>query len=177
MLNILSTERGDGKSLITEHLAAFFREADMKVRIVSWNKDFDIERKEYLLAEKLGDFVRDTPGEVPLAEADVVLVEYPPFATSSVPKELLRHAALSIVIAPANRTWKDTDQLLFEKAEKLSGRTPSYSASTARPRRGANLHGPDASVQPPPQVGVSDQPVRVHGRQINSDTSWNATAA
>ena len=51
-------------------------------------------------------------------------MEYPPFATSSVPKELLRHAALSIVIAPANRTWKDTDQLLFEKAEKLSGRTP-----------------------------------------------------
>lgn len=124
VLNILSTERGDGKSLIAEHLAAFFREADMKVRIVSWNKDFDIERKEYLLAEKLGDFVRDTPGEVPLTEADVVLVEYPPFATSSVPKELLRHAALSIVIAPANRTWKDTDQLLFEKAEKLSGRTP-----------------------------------------------------
>lgn len=124
VLNILSTERGDGKSLIAEHLAAFFREADMKVRIVSWNKDFDIERKEYLLAEKLGDFVRDIPGEVPLAEADVVLVEYPPFATSSVPKELLRHAALSIVIAPANRTWKDTDQLLFEKAEKLSGRTP-----------------------------------------------------
>lgn len=124
ILNILSTERGDGKSLIAEHLAAFFREANMKVRTLSWNKDFDIERKEYLLAEKLEDFTHDTPGEIPLAEADVVLVEYPPFATSSVPKELLRHAALNIVIAPANRTWKDTDQLLFEKAEKLSGRTP-----------------------------------------------------
>ena len=37
---------------------------------------------------------------------------------------MLRHAALSIVIAPANRTWKDTDQLLFEKTEKLAGRTP-----------------------------------------------------
>ena len=34
------------------------------------------------------------------------------------------HTGDSIVIAPANRTWKDTDQLLFEKAEKLSGRTP-----------------------------------------------------
>lgn len=124
ILNILSTERGDGKSLIVEHLAAFFREANMKVRIISWNKDFDIERKEYLLAEKLEDFAHDAPDETPLAEADVVLVEYPPFAMSSVPKELLRHAALNIVVAPANRTWKDTDQLLFEKAEKLSGRTP-----------------------------------------------------
>lgn len=86
--------------------------------------------------------MRDIPGEVPLAEADVVLVEYPPFATSSVPKELLRHAALSIVIAPANRTWKDTDQLLFEKAEKLSGRHPRRTLPQLRgPRRGANLHG------------------------------------
>lgn len=124
ILNILSTERGDGKSLIAEQLAAFFREAGMKVRTISWNRDFSIERKEYLLAEKLSDFAQDKPGDLPVAEADVVLVEYPPFAESSVPKELLRQAALNIVIAPANRTWKDTDQLLFEKTVKLSGRTP-----------------------------------------------------
>ena len=77
-----------------------------------------------LLAGKLEDFVQDRPGDLPLCEADVVLVEYPPFSDKSVPKELLRNAALNIVIAPANRTWKDTDQLLFEKTEKLAGRTP-----------------------------------------------------
>ncbi|WP_418407780.1 GumC family protein [Alistipes sp.] len=124
VLNILSTEHGDGKSLIIEYLADFFREANMKVRVVEWNRDFDIEQKSYLLAEKLEDFVQDKPDQVPFAEADVVLVEYPPLTESSIPKELLRHAALDIVIAPANRTWKDTDQLLFEKVEKLAGRTP-----------------------------------------------------
>ena len=44
-------------------------------------------------------------------------------------------------------------------------------------RRGANLHGPDAPLQPSSQAGVSDQPVRIHGRQINCGTSWNTTAA
>ena len=105
-------------------MAAYLREADMKVRVISWNKDFDVEQKSYLLAGKLEDFVQDRPGDLPLCEADVVLVEYPPFSNKSVPKELLRNAALNIVIAPANRTWKDTDQLLFEKTEKLAGRTP-----------------------------------------------------
>ena len=124
ILNILSTEAGDGKSTISEQVAAYLREADMKVRVISWNKDFDVEQKSYLLAGKLEDFVQDRPGDLPLCEADVVLVEYPPFSDKSVPKELLRNAALNIVIAPANRTWKDTDQLLFEKTEKLAGRTP-----------------------------------------------------
>lgn len=124
ILNILSTEAGDGKSTISEQVAAYLREADMKVRVISWNKNFDIEQKSYLLAGKLEDFVQDRPGDLPLCEADVVLVEYPPFSDKSVPKELLRNAALNIVIAPANRTWKDTDQLLFEKTEKLAGRTP-----------------------------------------------------
>ena len=124
ILNILSTEAGDGKSTISEQVAAYLREADMKVRVISWNKDFDVEQKSYLLAGKLEDFVQDRPGDLPLCEADVVLVEYPPFSDKSVPKELLRNAALNIVIAPANRTWKDMDQLLFEKTEKLAGRTP-----------------------------------------------------
>lgn len=124
VINILSTDHGDGKTTLAEHLAAFFSETNMKVRVVSWNKDFDIEQKSYLLAEKLEDFVQDKQGELPLAQADVVLVEYPPFTDCSVPKELLRQATLNIVVAPANRTWKETDQLLFEKAEKLAGRTP-----------------------------------------------------
>lgn len=124
ILNILSTEVGDGKSTICEQLAAYLRDANMKVRVISWNKDFDIEQKAYLLAEKLEDFVHDKPGDLPLGQADAVLVEYPSFSESSVPKELLRNAALNIVIAPANRTWKETDQLLFEKTEKLAGRTP-----------------------------------------------------
>ena len=125
VLNILSTEQGDGKSTLSEHLAAHLRETGMKVRIVSWNKDFDSHQKEFLLAARLEDFAHDTEGETPLAEADVVIVEYPPLDDSSISKELLQSAELNIMVAPANRTWKETDQLLYEKSVQMAGETPT----------------------------------------------------
>lgn len=124
IVNILSTAPGDGKSTLMESLSEHFRESGMKIRTLSWNKDFSIERKEYLLAEHLHDFVADRDGELPLAEAELVLVEYPAFCASSVPKGLLQEAALNLLVAPANRTWKDTDQLLYEKAVELAAPAP-----------------------------------------------------
>ena len=125
VLNILSTEQGDGKSTLAEHLAANFRETGMKVRIVSWNKDFDAHQKEYLLAEHLTDFIHDSDDEVPFAEADVVIMEYPPLNESPVSKELLQSAELNVMVAPANRTWKETDQLLYEKVVNMAGEVPT----------------------------------------------------
>ena len=125
VLNILSTEQGDGKSTLAEHLAAHLRETGMKVRIASWNKDFDSHQKEFLLASRLEDFVHDGEDETPLSEADVVIVEYPPLDDSSISKELLQSAELNIMVAPANRTWKETDQLLYEKSVEMAGDTPT----------------------------------------------------
>ena len=125
VLNILSTEQGDGKSTLAEHLAAYLRETGMKVRIASWNKDFDSHQKEFLLASRLEDFVHDGEDETPLSEADVVIVEYPPLDDSSISKELLQSAELNIMVAPANRTWKETDQLLYEKSVEMAGDTPT----------------------------------------------------
>lgn len=125
VLNVLSTEQGDGKSTLAEHLAAHLRETGMKVRIASWNKDFDSHQKEFLLATRLEDFVHDGEDETPLSEADVVIVEYPPLDDSSISKELLQSAELNIMVAPANRTWKETDQLLYEKSVEMAGDTPT----------------------------------------------------
>lgn len=167
MLNILSTEQGDGKSTLAEHLAAHLRETGMKVRIASWNKDFDSHQKEFLLASRLEDFVHDGEDETPLSEADVVIVEYPPLDDSSISKELLQSAELNIMVAPANRTWKETDQLLYEKSVEMAGDTPTaLFLNCARPRRRADLHGPAPALHTPAQAGLSDQPVRVHGGQI-----------
>lgn len=124
VINVLSTEPGDGKSLITEQLAAHMRETGLAVRVVSWNRDFNPDSKEFLLAHRLGDFARDRSGDTPLADADVVLVEYPPLARCSVPKDLLRSAALNLMVVRANRVWKDTDQTLFDKTVALSDQTP-----------------------------------------------------
>lgn len=125
VVNILSTDPSEGKSRITEELAQQLEQTGLKVRTATWNKDFDIERKEYLLACTPSDFLPQTSeGSVPLSEADVLLIEYPALSVSTVPKELLQGAALDIVVACADRTWKDTDQLLFEKITEQAGRTP-----------------------------------------------------
>ena len=124
IVNILSTEQGDGKSTVAQYLTRMLRESGISVRYAVWGTDFDIEHKDFLLARGIGDFLKDKPGETPLAEADVVIMEYPAFEQCSVQKELLQQAALNLVIAPANRTWKDTDQLLFEKAVELAGTAP-----------------------------------------------------
>ena len=61
-----------------------------------------------------------------LSDADVIIVEYPPLAKCSVPAALLREAALNLMVTRANRTWKDTDQLLYDRVCELSGATPLY---------------------------------------------------
>ena len=54
----------------------------------------------------------------------MIIVEYPPLAKCSVSAALLREAALNLMVTRANRTWKDTDQLLYDKAYELSAATP-----------------------------------------------------
>lgn len=123
LVGLLSTEPGDGKSYLGERLAAHLRDAGLKVRFVSWNRDFDCASKEFLLAGSPEGFIpeRDASGDCPLAEADAVIVEYPPLARCTVPAELLQAAAVNLMVVRANRTWKDTDQLLYEKTVATAG--------------------------------------------------------
>ena len=124
ILNLLSTEKGDGKSFLAEHLARHMEESGVKVRLLSWNKDLDIESKEFLLAGRIADFVTAREGVPAPSDADVVIVEYPPLSECSVPTALLREASLNLMVARAGRTWKDTDQLLYDKTEAQSAPTP-----------------------------------------------------
>lgn len=125
VVNFLSTSPGAGKSLLMEQLAEQLRQAGLSVRTASWNADFDTGQKSFLLARRIADFVPEhRQGQVSLAEADVVLVEYPPFSEHAVPRDLLHDAALNLLVVRADRTWKDTDQLLYEKAREQAGDAP-----------------------------------------------------
>lgn len=122
IVNVISNDRGDGKTTVMEQLAEHFRETGMQVATRSWNSDFDARKKEYLLASDYADFLpRGEDGER-LGQADVLLVELPPLSEHSIPRELLQNASLNLLVTPANRTWKDTDQLLFEKITALAGK-------------------------------------------------------
>lgn len=125
VVNFVSADTREGKSQLVQHLAEQLRLAGLSVRTLSWSDDFDAEQKRFLMARTLSDFVSEQKeGEVLLREADVILIEYPPFSKHSVPRDLLKHAALNLFVARADRTWKDTDQLLYEKAVRQADGTP-----------------------------------------------------
>ncbi len=125
IINLLSTESGDGKTMLSQHLAESFRAMNMRVRVISWNKDFAADQRDYLLSTTPEAFVRDVPGEVAFAEADIVIMEYPPLCQSSIPTGLLSCASLNLLVIPANRTWKETDQILYKKATVLADQAPT----------------------------------------------------
>lgn len=126
IINFLSTGEGVGKSLIAQMLVEHLSKRGLKVRYLSWNHDFDIDGKEFLMASKLSDFIHPQESKIALDQADVILVEYPPLSIRSIPYPLLHDAALNLMIARANHTWKDTDQLLYDKAVAQAGGAPLF---------------------------------------------------
>ncbi|MBQ4279707.1 MAG: exopolysaccharide biosynthesis protein [Rikenellaceae bacterium] len=117
IINILSTNKSDGKSFLADLLTGYLTGIGLNVRLVTYGKDFNIESKEYLLAASLADFAG-------AGEADVVIVEHPPLSQCTVPKALLDQAQVNLFVVRADRVWKDADQLLFAQAVRQSGDTP-----------------------------------------------------
>lgn len=127
IVNIMSMERGEGKSFITEKTAEYLRSSGLAVKVISWHSDFDKNSKEFLLASSVTDFAHGADGQpIHTGDYDIVMVEYPPLKDCTVSKALLENASLNIIITRANRVWKDTDQLLFDTTLKHAGDAPVF---------------------------------------------------
>ena len=57
---------------------------------------------------------------------DVILHEYPSLDEASVPSDRLRNVSVNLLVARADRAWKDTDQLLFDRLKERAGDTPLF---------------------------------------------------
>ncbi|WP_321437492.1 exopolysaccharide biosynthesis protein [uncultured Bacteroides sp.] len=114
IINLLSTESGDGKSFIGKQLEEYWNSIGLNVKHISWNEDFPKDSREFLLAESVTDLSKSTE------DTDILLVEYPPLKECTIPRTLINDAALNLVIARANKTWKLTDQLLLSQLKKLA---------------------------------------------------------
>lgn len=119
LINILSTHSGDGKSYLSEQLLKSWTNAGLVVRKLTWGVDFDPNSRQYTLAKSLNELYK-SQGE------DILIIEYPSLMEGHVPSELLQIAHLNLVIAPANRGWKETDKLLLEKLKVQVGSAPLY---------------------------------------------------
>lgn len=119
LINILSTHSGDGKSYLSEQLQESWESAGLTIRKLTWGVDFDPNSRQYTLAKSLNELYK-SQGE------DILIIEYPSLMEGHVPSELLQIAHLNLVIAPANRGWKETDKLLLEKLKVQVGSAPLY---------------------------------------------------
>lgn len=119
IVNFLSTESGDGKSYLSDNLEDYWRSLGMNVRKLSWEADYDINDRQYLLAKNVQELYN-------YRDEDVLIVEYPNLGEYSIPNELLEEADLNLVVARANRAWKDSDRIVYDKLKKQVGESPLY---------------------------------------------------
>ncbi len=114
IINLISTESGDGKSFIGSQLEEYWTSIGLNVKYISWNKDFSKDTREFLLAESVNDLCKS------IDDTDILIVEYPPLKDCLTPEKLINESALNLVIAKANKTWKLTDQLLLNELKRLA---------------------------------------------------------
>lgn len=119
IINIISTEYGEGKSEVISSLKAYWDNIGLKVRVLTWDVDFKTSSREYTLAKSVTDLY------VPNGE-DIIVVEYPNLRDANISPELLQEANLNLLIARADRGWKETDKLLTEKLQQQVAGTPLY---------------------------------------------------
>jgi uncharacterized protein involved in exopolysaccharide biosynthesis len=115
IINLISTESGDGKSFIGSQLEEHWTSIGINVKHISWNKDFSKDSREFLLAGSVNDLCKQTDDTT-----DILIVEYPPLKECLTPEKLINEATINLVIAKADKTWKLTDQLLLNELKRLA---------------------------------------------------------
>lgn len=118
IVNIMSLSNGEGKTFICEKITETLTSRKLRVRNLTWNKDFSPNSKDYLLAKNISnDF---------LSQKDVLVMEHPPISSCSIPENLLRIGSINIVVIHAKRVWKSTDQAFLDNIVKKSGDVPLF---------------------------------------------------
>lgn len=112
VVNLLSTEEKDGKSLVANELEEYWNSLGLSVRRLTYDEDFLSEDSKYVLAEKASDLCPD------IANDEILLIEYPCLKEYSVSPSLLNMGTVNLMVARANRAWKDTDQKVFNELRK-----------------------------------------------------------
>lgn len=120
VINLISINRREGKSFLAKYFADYWRKEGLNVRIVDHNVDFMVEDKMYTQAKCLDDFWVKNEAE---ATPDIVIVEYPSMQEASLPIGALQNADINLLIANAQRLWRDSDTaVLAPIKESLNGK-------------------------------------------------------
>ncbi len=113
VLNLLSTDSGNGKSYLAQELENYWISLGLQVRRLTYDEDFLAEDSRFIMAKDIRDLCPDILPE------EIAIIEYPNLDDNSIAPSLLNMATVNLMVTRANRTWKDVDQKALKEVEAM----------------------------------------------------------
>lgn len=119
-INILSIEKKEGKSFVSQYLIDYWEEMGFNVKYLTAGKDFPIDAK-YLSSSDLEPYYIHDNNRI-----DIFILEYPAIKDNSLPVDLLNKSDVNILIANARRVWKNSDSEFVNHLNDIAQGKPLF---------------------------------------------------
>ncbi len=113
VLNLISTDSGNGKSYLAQELENYWISIGLQVRRLTYDEDFLAEDSKFILARGIKDLCPDILPE------EIAIIEYPNLDDNSISPALLNMGTVNLMVTRANRTWKDVDQKALKEVQAM----------------------------------------------------------
>ena len=113
VLNLISTDSGNGKSYIAQELENYWVSIGLQVRRLTYDEDFLAEDSKFILAKDIKDLCPD------ILPDEIAIIEYPNLDDYSISPALLNMGTINLMVTRANRTWKDVDQKALNEVQAM----------------------------------------------------------
>lgn len=121
VLNLISTDAGNGKSYLAQELENYWITLGLQVRKLTYDEDFLADDSRYIMSTSIKDLCPD------ILPDEIAIIEYPNLNEHSIPSSLLNLGTINLLVTRANRTWKDVDQkALKELQSQLDNKDSLY---------------------------------------------------
>lgn len=113
VLNLISTDSGNGKSYLSQELENYWISIGLEVRRLTYDEDFLAEDSKFILAKDIKDLCPD------ILPNEIAIIEFPNLDDNSIPPALLNIGTINLLVTRANRTWKDVDQKALKEIQSM----------------------------------------------------------
>ena len=111
VLNLISTDAGNGKSYLAQELENYWISIGLQVRRLTYDEDYLAEDSRFILAKDIKDICPD------ILPNEIAIIEYPNLDDNAIPPALLNMGTINLLVTRANRTWKDVDQKALKELQ------------------------------------------------------------
>ena len=113
VLNLISTDTGNGKSYLAQELENYWISIGLQVRRLTYDEDFLAEDSKFIMAKGIKDLCPD------ILPDEIAIIEYPNLDENSISPALLNMGTVNLMVTRANRTWKDVDQKALKEVQAM----------------------------------------------------------